>query len=212
MFALSQQDYTRVVDFLFRIAQDPEEMLTTRRYAIEALAFRSEDPTVFDLIDWAYHQHDRRMKVSALFAMSRHGDPRWTEHILAELRSRDPQIQYEAVRAAGELGLHEATDILIELVRAKSTRKPLRLLAIYALGETGDERALTLLEQLTRSRDRDVREVARDALEEWRAMAELEQRTGDDIDPMEPDDIADYFETESLPDIWGSETGTFSKN
>lgn len=211
-FTLSQEDYTRVVDFLFRIAQDPEEALSTRRYAIEALAFRSEDADVFDLIDWAYHHRDRRMRVSALFAMSRHGSPRWTPFILAEMHSRDPQIQYEAVRAAGELGLHEATDILIDLVRAKGTRKPLRLLAIYALGETGDDKALPVLEQLARSRDRDVREVAREAIDEWRTFNEMEQMAEDAVEGLEPDDVADYFDMDALPDIWQPENETFSKN
>ena len=106
------EDYQRVTDFLFRIAQDPEESLSARRYALEALAFRSDDPDVTDLIEWAYHHRDRRLKISAIFAMARHGDPRWAEYILAELRSRDSQVQYEAVRAAGELGLTEATDTL----------------------------------------------------------------------------------------------------
>lgn len=213
MFAISKQDYTRVVDFLFRIAQDPEESLSMRRYAIEALSFRSEDPAVFDLIEWAYQHRDRRMKVSAIFAMSRHGDPRWTPFILAEMRSRDSQIQYEAVRAAGELGLREAVDELIELVRTKATRKPLRLLAIYALGETGDAKALPILEQLARSRDRDLREVAREAIEEWHAFNEMEQMAADDLDDdADADDISGYFETESLPDIWQHEAETFSKN
>lgn len=210
--ALSKEDYARVVAFLLRIAQDPAESLSARRYAIEGLAFRADDPNVFDLIDWAYRQADRRMKVSALFAMSRHGAPRWTEYILAEMHSRDPQIQYEAVRAAGELGLREAVEPLIELVRAKGTRKPLRLLAIFALGETADERALAILEQLARSRDRDVREVAREAIEEWHTFSEMEQMVGQGADSFDADDISDFFETEALPDIWDHNTGSFSRN
>jgi HEAT repeat protein len=211
-FTISKHDYQRVVDFLFRIAQDPEETLSARRYAIEALAFRSSDPDVADLIDWAYQHRDRRMKISALFAMARHGDPRWTPYILAEMRSRDPQIQYEAVRAAGELGLHEAIDTLIEIVQAKNTRKPLRLLAIFALGETGDDKALPILEQLSHSRDRDVREVAREAIEEWHAFSEMEQMAEDVMDAMDADDTGEYIETQQLPDIWQSEAETFSKN
>jgi HEAT repeat protein len=110
---ISKEDYTRVVDFLFRIAQDEDETHTARRYAIEALAFRAEDPQVANLIEWAYQHRDRRMKMSAIFAMSRNGAPRWTEYILAEIRGRDPQIQYEAVRAAGELG--RPLPILLEI-------------------------------------------------------------------------------------------------
>ncbi len=206
--AITAADYARVTDFLFRIAQDPEEALEARRYAIEALAFRSDDPDVSDLIDWAYHQIDRRLKVSALFSMARNGDPRWTEYILSELHSRDPEIQYEAVQAAGELGMEEATDTLIELVRNKATRKPLRLLAIYALGQTGDERAYTVLDRLTHSRDRDVRDVAREAIEEWLAVAAAEDMVDE---AFQEENVMDSVEG-GAPDIWNDPWGSFSKN
>ncbi|MBI5304167.1 MAG: HEAT repeat domain-containing protein [Chloroflexi bacterium] len=201
MFEITKVDYERVTDFLFRIAQDPDEALEMRRCAIEALAFRVEDPDVTELIEWAYQQRDRRFRASAIFAMARNGDPRWTDNILAELHSTDPEIQYEAVHAAGELGLEEATETLIQLARGKGTRKPLRLLAIYALAETGDERAYPVLDQLSHARDRDVREVARDALEEWYDIREMEELEDEPVGEAE----------DSLPHIWQGE-GIFSKN
>jgi HEAT repeat protein len=210
---ISPKDYQRVTDFLFRIAQDPEESLSARRYALEALAFRSDDPDVAELIEWAYQHRDRRLRISSIFAMARHGDPRWSEYILKELRSDDSQVQYEAVRAAGELSLTEATETLIELATNKTYRKPLRLLAVYALGETGDDRAYPVLEKLAHSRDRDVRDVARDAMEEWIMVTHMddedEEESGDEIDG---DDMAEQFATDSFPDVWDADTGTFSKN
>lgn len=202
---ITPEDYQRVTEFLFRLAHDPDEPLTVRRYAIEALAFRSGDPAVEDLIEWAYHHPDRRMKVSALFAMARHGHQRWDKYILAELHSPDAQIQYEAVRAAGELGITEATETLIELATRKGVRKPLRLLAIYALGETGDQRALPVLEKLARARDRDVRDVARDALEEWLMVTQFEEL-------MDEEEFEEAFAASYFPDVWDAQTGTFSKN
>ncbi len=210
--AISAEDYVRVSDFLFRIAQDPEEPLEARRYAIEALAFRTDDPDVLDLIEWAYQHRDRRLKVSAIFSMARNGDARWTEYILTELHSRDPEIQYEAVRAAGELGLQEATEALIGLARGKGIRKPLRLLAIYALGETGDERAYPVLDRFSHSRDRDVREVAREAMEEWFAVTAMEQMADDSVDDLEDEDPTPSPEMAGLPDIWADPIGTFSRN
>lgn len=205
---ITPDDYSRVSDFLFRIAQDPEESLEARRYAIEALAFRAEDPDVLNLIEWAYHYHDRRMKASALFSMARNGDVRWTEFILKELRSRDLEIQYEAVHAAGELGLDQAVETLIEIVRSKQSRKPLRLLSIYALGQTGSELAYTVIERLTHSRDRDVRDVARDAMDEWYAI-----KTADEIiDGELEEDLIMAQESDLVPQIWDDTMGTFSKN
>ncbi len=201
MFEITKPDYERVTQFLFRVAQDGDEALEMRRCAIEALAFRAEDVAVENLIEWAYRQSDRRFRASAIFAMARNGDPRWTAYILAELHSTDPEIQYEAVHAAGELGLEEATDTLIQLARGKGTRKPLRLLAIYALAETGDERAYPVLDQLSRARDRDIREVARDALEEWYDVREMDDSEDDMFEDM----------ALKLPNIWlGNEI--FSKS
>ena len=205
---IARDDYDRVVEFLLGIAQDPDEALEARRYAIEALAFRADDPAVLDLIEWAYHHRDRRLKSSAIFAMARNADARWTDFILTEMSSLDPEIQYEAVHAAGQLALPEATETLVELAQNKGIRKSLRLLAIHALGETGNERAYPVLDRLTRARDRDVRDVARDALDDWwdiRAMEEEEQGAFDQ-------DLGEEIPDEFDPDIWDDAMGMFSRN
>ncbi len=203
--SIQTDDYTRVCDFLFRIAQDVDEPLETRRYAIEALAFRTDDAEVLDLIEWAYQHKDRRLKVSAIFAMARNGDPRFYKAILSELHSGDPEIQHEAIHAAGEMGIPEAARALTELIRDKSLRKSLRLLSIYALGQTGHESAYAVLDQLTHSRDRDVRQVAQDAIEEW-LLVNSEQME------MDRADLGDDFASDDFPDIWNDEFGTFSRN
>jgi HEAT repeat protein len=141
--------------------------------------------------------------------MARNGDPRWTDYILQELHSRDTEIQYEAVHAAGELGLEEATDILIDMVRGKNVRKPLRLLAIYALGEIGAERAYSVLDRLTHSRDRDVRDVAREAVEEWLAVNAAEDMVDQALDDEDPLSVN---QTNAGPDIWDDGMGSFSRN
>ncbi len=205
---VTREDYERVAEFLLRTAQDTDEALETRRYAIEALAFRADDPAVMDLIEWAYNHRDRRLKASAIFAMARNADGRWTEYILAEMSSTDPEIQYEAVHAAGQLALPEATETLIRLAQNKEVRKSLRLLSIHALGETGDERAYPLLDQLSRSRDRDVREIAREAIDDWwdaRAMDEEENL-------VEGEEFSDEYPNEFEPDIWNDAMATFSRN
>ena len=203
--SIHADDYARVTDFLFGIAQDPEEALETRRAALEALAFRTGDDKVLDLIAWAYQHKDRRMKVSAIFAMARNGNARWTDIILRELRSTDPEIQHEAIHAVGELSLFEAAEPLMELIRDKSLPKSLRLLAIYSLGGTGAESAYAFLERLARSRDRDVRQVAQDAIEEWLLVTQ-EQMVFED----EPFD--DQVTMDTLPSIWNDQFGTFSRN
>ncbi|MBI3536828.1 MAG: hypothetical protein HY070_04620, partial [Chloroflexi bacterium] len=69
----------------------------------------------------------------------------------------------------------------------------------------GAERAYTELDQLARAKDRDVRQVAQDALEEWYLVNE-EQRE------LDGDGLDEEFALEALPDIWNDELGTFSRN
>lgn len=210
---VSEADVQRIVDFLFTISNDDEASVDERRYAIESLAFL-DDPEVVDLIEWAYGQTEPRFRISALFAMGRTGDLRWADHVLAELHSANREVQYEAVRAAGELGLHEATEDLIRLAHGRGVEKPLRLVAIYALGEAGDDRAYPILEELCHARDRDVRDAAREAAEEWLIASANDQfDTEDEDDGVWPDnaDLKDYDEAFGK-DIWDNVMGTFSLN
>lgn len=210
---VSESDVERIVNFLFSIARDQEASVDERRYSIESLAFL-DDPDIVALIEWAFGQDEPRFRVSALFAMGRTGDLRWADHVLAELHSANREVQYEAVRASGELGLKEATDDLIRLAHGRGVEKPLRLVAIYALGEAGDDRAYPILEELCHARDRDVRDAAREAAEEWLIASVSDQfDEGDDDDGVWPDnaELADY-DDEFGKDIWDNVLGTFSLN
>ncbi len=201
-----ESDFRRVTEFLFNLAHDDNQSVEERRYAIEALAFL-DDPEAESLIEWAYSQNDPRYKVSALFAMGRNGNLRWGDIILAELHSANRDVQFEAVRAAGELGLHEATEDLIRLARGRGITKSLRLRAIYSLGEAGDERAYPVLEELMRARDRDVREAAKEAAEEWLMITAVEE-----LEAEEEVTDEDFEQDMYGKDIWNSEFGIFSKN
>ncbi len=209
--ALSDGDIQRVVDFLFDTAQNSQLSVDERRYSIEALAFLDE-PEVDDLVDWAYSQNDPRYRASAVFAMGRSGNLRWSDEVLMEMHSANREVQYEAVRAAGELGLQEATEDLIRLVRGRGIEKQLRLRAIYSLGIAGDDRAYPVLEELCHARDREVREAAREAAEEW-LMSSMADRL-----EWDEDENAIFLEEENEPlnqyprNMWDNVLGTFSLN
>jgi HEAT repeat protein len=210
---ISERDLERIVNFLFGIAHNEEASVDEQRYAIESLAFL-DNPEVDALIERAFEQDDPRFRVSALFAMGRTGDLRWADLVLAELHSANREVQYEAVRAAGELGLHEATEDLIRLAHGRGVEKPLRLVAIYALGEAGDDRAYPILEELCHARDRDVRDAAREAAEEWLIASVSDQfEVSDEDDGVWPDnaELTDY-DDEFGKDIWDNVLGTFSLN
>jgi HEAT repeat protein len=171
---LPQEDFERVKAFLLQVASDTSASLDSQRFALEALGFLVDDEVV-KLIERAYNHPDVKMRMSAIFAMGRQGTRRWKDIILRELDSEFPELQFEAVRAAGESFLEEATPRLLGLA-TQTEDKDLRLAAIFALGKTGGGDVQEFLEDLMNDpfEDDDVREVAEAALEEWSIYHGLE--------------------------------------
>jgi HEAT repeat protein len=110
------------------------------------------------------------MKVSAIFAMGRQGDQRWADTLLKELDSEVEELQYEAVRAAGEACLDKAASRLKDLALADD--KDLQLEAIWSLGKIGGEGVSEFLYDLADDEDKEVREIAEAALEELNLWSE----------------------------------------
>jgi HEAT repeat protein len=172
---LPEESYRRVVDFLVDIARDPSALLDARRFSIEALGFSSE-PEIADLVDKAYHDPQVEMKISALFAMGRSGLERWEHYILAELDSSTPQVQLEAVRAAGEMFLEEATPALLTLAES-ATDQSLRHEAIWALGHMTSPEVWQFLDDLNNDpiEDKKTRQIAEAALDEYEMFQEMKE-------------------------------------
>lgn len=180
---LPEEDFLRVKDFLLELVRDEGQPLDLRRFAIEALSFLNE-PEVQDHIEAAYTHPDVNMKVSAIFAMGRQGDQRWADSLLKELDSEVKDLQYEAVRAAGEACLDKAAPRLKDLALVDD--KNLQLEAIWALGKIGGESVSEFLYDLADDEDGEVREMAEAALEElnlWSKALEW-----DEFDQLGEDD------------------------
>ena len=152
-----------VENALFAVWYDPQEPLLVRRRALESLAFLGERAAA--LIEKAYLDRDLPMRVSSVFAMGRSLLPRWERNVLQELESDSEEMRYEAAIAAGELQLSAAVPSLMALVREDETM--IAGAAIWALGEIGNQAAITALKDLRRDeRLRDVLgEEIGDALE-----------------------------------------------
>lgn len=174
--------YLAVRHFLLETARDPDEEPAVRRMAVEALSFDA-DEEVHDLIEWAYQHPALDMRMSAIFAMGRSGSARWYDTILDELDSDETRLKIEAVNAAGEARLAEATPALRALTRHPDRK--IQLPAIWALSHTGGPGALETLEMCSQSEDEEVRRTALSAIEELRNVV-----------LMEPDDAPDDFETD----------------
>ncbi len=168
---LPQEDFLRVKRFLIDLYRNPAKSLDERRYAVEALGFHTDDE-VFSIIEEAYAHPNPKMKMSAIFAMGRSGNLRWTDTLLEELNNPQKELRMEAIRAAGEIGLDEAGKELWRLTY--SDDRDVKLEAIWALGQTGWEGAFERLDELTiMGEDEEIREVAEDAMEEWSLFSGL---------------------------------------
>lgn len=147
------------------VFENMSESVEVRRRALEAIA-NCGHPKVPEAIRYAYGNNERRMRVSAIYAMGRTCDTIWRDIVLQELSSDDPEMRFEAARAAGELELREAVTALAPLGR--DSDREIREIAIWSLGEIGGEDAMKLLRKLLRdaerARDTDLVEVIEDAI------------------------------------------------
>lgn len=179
---LPESCFLRVRRFLMDVARDSSQPLLMRRMAIEALSFDPADD-VAELIEWAYHHEDEDMNLSALFSMGRGQSDRWTDYIVVELHSSNRRRRLEAITAASEGFVSEATPRLRAL--AMSRDRETRLGAIWALAHTGGPGALEVLEFCAESKDEEVREAAEEAIMEYTTFQES------DVDDLGFGDIED---------------------
>lgn len=153
------------------IYRNADENIDVRRRALEALANSSND-NVAVAIKEAYASSDRRLQVSAVFAMGRSCDERWVDIVLQQLSSKDGEMRYEAARAAGELEIEDAVPTLGELATDDNDRE-VQDVAIWSLGEIGGNEALRILNKLAREAQQLKDEEMLDAIEEAISNASL---------------------------------------
>jgi HEAT repeat protein len=184
----------RLEDTLLAVVSGADEP-DVRRRALEAVAYSSR-PEVPPLVEAAYHADDLKLQVSAVFAMGRNADARrWARPVRAELASREPELRFEAARAAGELELTDAGPALADLAGDSDTQ--VREAAIWSLGQIGGDYARETLENLLEhAKDVDEREFIEEALDnlnftdEVHAFSVFAVDGADDGDDDElPDDL-----------------------
>jgi len=159
--------------------QDPYEFVAAQRRALEAIANCSH-PIVPTAIDEAYHGTNHEMRVSAVYAMGRSYDSRWHDIVLEEVDSTDPELCYEAARAAGELELVEAVPKLGHLVLDHD--REIVEVAVWSLGEIGGKEAVRILEALSEKAEEEEDEGLIDAVDDALGNATLADNMFGDLD------------------------------
>lgn len=162
---ISPETLHLIEDKLFSIVNGKDTDLVRRR-ALESVGFSSREEAV-PLIEKAYQQKDTGWVASALFAMGRSMDSRWEKEVMGNLNSPDPELSFEAIRAAGKMEIQAARPRLLKMLSSyDELDEDVRGAVIWSLSEIGGEgvrkKLETLLERLD---DEDEAEYLEEALE-----------------------------------------------
>jgi len=155
------------VDAILDVCRTADMQSALYQRALESASFSGKEEVV-GLIESAARHDDVRLQACALFAMGRSGDERWNNIVVRALGSDDPELVYEAARAAGELMIGTALPRLIKLARGTDTE--IKEAAVFALGEIGGDEAVQVLSQLA---DRETDNVMLEAIEDALNIASL---------------------------------------
>jgi HEAT repeat protein len=175
---ISEATFRRIQESLRKLYADADVPKGLRRRILEA-SVRAPQEWHPDAIRAAYASEDEAWRLTAVFCMRYVRG--FDAQILEALESGNPEIQYEAVCAAGNWGVEGAWPHIAALVASGETDKPLRLAAIEAVASIRPQEAPEILADLTDSEDEDIVETAYEAM----AMAEGQS---DELDEDELDE------------------------
>lgn len=168
---IDEEIHKNVEDTLLEIMRSAENDLV-RQKALEALGFSSREE-VASLISNAYQSTDEAWLASSIFAMGRSADEKWTTQVLKMLAHPEFRIQLEAVRAAGELEIKQARNLLLKFVLDSNPDEEIWTESIWALSKIGGENVHRIFEKLLKNAETEEDE---DFLQE--AIANLELTNG----------------------------------
>jgi hypothetical protein len=170
---ITERTFHNIQDSLEQLYRDNNTPKEVRRRCLEA-SVRAPQTWHQDAIRHAYSSGDQEWMLTAVFSM------RWVrgfdDQILLALKSGDPEIQYEAVIAAGNWELDAAWSHIVELLNDAHSPKPLLLAAIGAVGSIRPAEAREILVDLADSDDEEIAE----AIDEARAAAKVSTDEEDD--------------------------------
>lgn len=142
-----------------------EDNPSLRRKALESLGYSSRDELP-NIIETAFQHSDSAWTASALKAMGRSHDNSWNDSVISKLLDYDAKIRFAAAEAAGELGIQEASPIMLQMLEDEEEDDDVTSAAIWSLSQIGGEDArIYILNLLENTEDEDTIEFLEDALE-----------------------------------------------
>jgi len=179
---ISEDTFRSVHEKLRKLYMDLDVPKEVRRRILEA-SVRAPQSWHENAVRAAYSSRDEDWKLTAVFCMRfiRGFD----DQILESLNTKNPDIHYQAVCAAGNWGVDAAWPHITALITSEETDKDLLLAAIDAVAIIRPEEASEILLDLTDSDDEEIVDAAHEAI----AMAEpWEDEDDEDEDDEDEDD------------------------
>src|SRR5262249_32799421 len=162
---------------LEKVYRDQSAPKEVRRRSLEA-SVRAPQAWHQDAIQHAYSSGDKEWILTAVFSM------RWVrgfdDQILQALKSKDPEIHYQAVIAAGNWELDGAWPHMVALLHDAHSSKPLLLAAIGALSCIRPAEARIILADLAESDDEEIAEAVSEAMATMEGPDDEEGEEGDE--------------------------------
>jgi HEAT repeat protein len=142
---ISEGVHRQVEDALL-MSVTSEDDVRVRRAALESLGYSSRTE-VATLIESSFHREDPNWQTSALIAMGRSADDRWTDEVTRSLVNENDNIRRAAVQAAGDLPLKSTRPLLLKMLGEEEDERVLSAV-IWSLSQIGGEDVRTYLENL----------------------------------------------------------------
>jgi HEAT repeats len=178
---ITEKTFAKIQDTLSRLYMDGEVPKEVRRRILEA-SVRAPQGWHENAVREAYADKDEAWKLTAVFCTR--FLPGFDAEILESLKSKNSDIYYQAVCAAGNWEVAAAWPHVSKLLKSKKTDKALLLAAIQAAAIIRPEEAEEVLGEFIDSDDEDIVEAAYEAM----ALAGVEW---EDEDYEEDDDEDD---------------------
>ncbi len=159
--SITEPTFHRIQETLYELYRSADVPTEVRRRVLEA-SVRAAQDWHSDAIRAAFASDDPAWQLTAVFCTR--FVPGFDAQIVAALGSRNPEVHYEAVLAAGIWEVDAAWSHIAGLLGAERTAKDLQLAAIEAAASIRPYEAVELLEPLLDSGDEDIIEAVEDAL------------------------------------------------
>jgi hypothetical protein len=176
---ITERTFHNIQDSLEKLYRDNSTPKEVRRRSLEA-SVRAPQTWHQEAIRHAYSSGDKEWMLTAVFSM------RWVrdfdDQILLALKSGDPEIQYQAVTAAGNWELDAAWSYIVELLNDAHSPKPLLLAAIGAVGSIRPAEAREILVDVADSDDEEIAEAIAEAMAAAKGPTDEEDDEDDEED------------------------------